>query len=96
MCHKLFQCKANEKPSVLIVGHGGWLREFVIFLTSLNQYSPSETYRKEAYRRLSPNTAVSAFEIKLDETGDVFMIKCLSFNDATHLQTNFSRDELAV
>lgn len=88
--------KPEEKSNVLIVGHGGWLREFIIYLTSLKQYSPDGTHRKEAYRKLSPNTGVSCFEIQLDEAGDVSMIKCLSLNDASHLKASIVHDDLAV
>ena len=86
----------EDRVNVLVVAHGGWLRELLIYLTSLKEYSSNEKYKKEAFRKLSPNTGVSCFEIKLNESGCVNTINCLSLNDTPHLKNATLKDELAI
>ena len=96
--------------SVLMVGHGGWLREFMTYLATqsekLNPISSSGYHHLDfmkVARRICPNTAVSKFQIALDRDGQVTGVDCLSLHDRSHLMTNSSgnmkavlREEMAV
>ncbi len=79
-----------------LVGHGGWLSEFMTYLasqTGRSSFTPSEL---EAVGRITPNTAVSSFEIQLESDGGVSLIKCLALHDKSHLTSPVCSDELAV
>ena len=87
----------NEKESkVLLVGHGGWLRELMSYLASNTGTSAFTSHEMDAVGKLTPNTAVSRFEIKLTNDGGISSIKCLGLHDKSHLITPFSCDELAL
>lgn len=81
---------------IYLVGHGGWLSEFMTYLalqTGISSFTSSEL---EAVSRITPNTAVSSFEIKLETDGAVSLIKCLALHDKSHLTSPVVSDEFAV
>lgn len=81
---------------IYVVGHGGWLSEFMSYLASLTGKSSFAASESEAVSRITPNTAVSSFEIRLENDGEVSLIKCLALHDKSHLTSPVCSDELAV
>lgn len=94
---QLLLLKENEESNILLVGHGGWLREFMTYLSQTGRSSFTST-EMDAVTKLTPNTAVSRFEIHLGSDGEISNIKCLSLHDKSHLinPASTSTDELAV
>ncbi|XP_046655472.1 fructose-2,6-bisphosphatase TIGAR-like [Daphnia pulicaria] len=98
LCDRQILLRMDDKESkILVVGHGGWLSEFMTYLalpqTGRSSFTPSEL---EAVSRITPNTAVSSFEIQLQSDGGVSLIKCLALHDKSHLTSPVCSDELAV
>ncbi|KAI9557661.1 hypothetical protein GHT06_017490 [Daphnia sinensis] len=85
----------NKESKVLLVGHGGWLSEFMTYLAS-HVDSKSFTFRTETASRITPNTAVSSFEIRLEDDGSVSNVKCLTLHDTSHLTNHVCTDQFAV
>ena len=87
--------KDEKDPSILLVGHGGWLREFMTYLASLEQATFSQ-HEKDAVHRLTPNTAVSQFIIQLRSDGEISSVRCLSLHNNSHLVNPNECNELAL
>lgn len=96
MCKRQFLQKNEEETTILLVGHGGWLREFMTYLASQTESSSFTSDEREAVSKLTPNTAVSRFVITLGNDGEISNIKCLALHDKSHLINPVSCNELAV
>nr|CAH0111562.1 unnamed protein product [Daphnia galeata] len=96
LCDRQILRKGETESKVLVVGHGGWLSEFMSYLASLTGKSSFAASESEAVSRITPNTALSSFEIRLENDGEVSLIKCLALHDKSHLTSPVCSDELAV
>lgn len=83
---RLLDKDQKEDVSIMMVGHGGWLIQFMSYLASHESFCSNSSDAK-VLSRLCPNTGVSQFEIRLGNNGAVSDIKCLSVHDRAHLNT---------
>jgi len=93
LCARQFLSKETN-PSVLLVSHGGWLRELMMHL-SLSA-SACSAMQMSQFCRISPNTGISRFQICLADSGMISNIKCLSVHEDSHLQNDAVCDELTI
>ena len=83
---RLLDKDQKNEVSIMMVGHGGWLIQFMSYLASHDSFSVNSSDAK-ILSRLCPNTGVSQFEIRLASNGAISDIKCLSVHDRAHLNT---------
>lgn len=95
LCNRQKERVDEKESKVLLVGHGGWLSQFMTYLAS-HVESTSFTFRIETASRITPNTGVSSFEIRLENDGRVSNVKCLTLHDTSHLSNCVRTDQLAV
>jgi len=84
LCARQFLSKETNS-SVLLVSHGGWLRELMMHLSSSAQIC-NPTHMAQ-FGRICPNTGVSRFQVCLADSGVMSTIKCLSIHEDSHLQS---------
>lgn len=78
--------ESPEGSSVLVVTHGGVIREFMKFFQRLGCKIDSRDFI------ITPNTAMNVFDIRLDTTGDVNEIQAKCLHHIPHL-TDLARTE---
>jgi len=93
LCARQFLSKESN-ASVLVVSHGGWLRELMMHL-SLSAQACSPTHLTQ-FGRISPNTGVSRFQICMSESGIICNIKCLSLHENSHLENGIFSDDFPI
>lgn len=86
----------KKNSSVLLISHGGWLRELMTHLSLNLKIADISSSHMQTIGRVCPNTAVSKFLIYLEDSGTVTQVECLSLHDNSHLENAIQCGELAV
>ena len=88
LCARQMLIKQTMAPrsSVLLVSHGGWLKELMGYLCSYAGVGVADKRRSGVK---CPNCAISKFTLRLGSDGKIVEVKCLSINDVSHL-SNYS------
>merc|ERR1712071_148891 len=86
----------SPNSSVLLVSHGGWLREFMMHLSFIASSSSLNSWNMSQVAKICPNTGVSRFNVLLSDGGMVSDIQCSSLHEKSHLENAILCDELAM
>lgn len=76
---------STETRTVLIVSHGGPIRELVDFLVNVEGYDLMEEVAAVRERRMQHNTGVTRVVVTADEMGSVVKGKLVMVNNVGHL-----------
>ena len=92
------QAVCQEKP-IILVGHGGWLRELVGYLVANSNDEEISSATRSKLGRICPNTGMTSFEIQLSKEGIPEQIRCINLHDKSHLDDlteNHYHQEMAL
>ena len=98
ICIRMSQAVCQEKP-IILVGHGGWLRELVGYLVANSNDEEISSATRSKLGRICPNTGMTSFEIQLSKEGIPEQIRCINLHDKSHLDDlteNHCHQEMAL
>jgi len=90
----MVQSTETEAVRVLVVTHGGWIREMLsLFENKLSCKFPLE-YGTKCHQRLTPNTGIARFVVSF-LNGIIIDFHCLELHKKDHLEseTNEARSD---
>lgn len=91
------QAKSTEQLKILLVSHGGAIRELINYFVSFGHHTFKK--QKEKTRIIPPNTSANDFLVHYDlETyaaSPVKTVECLRLHDVSHLSESFQKQALS-